>query len=150
MTEISAAPLHVDRVLLGLRPEGFHDAFEEVARALAEASGAAPGPILAALRERESTHSTAWGGGIAVPHARVRGLSRSVVAVARLASPIEYGAPDGCPVDLLVVLLSPADEPGEHLRLLARLARRLRDSSVAAKLRAAADEAAVRSALDAE
>lgn len=148
MPETSAAPFRVDRVLLGLRSKGFHEAFEEVARALAAESGKPFATILASLREREQTLSTAWGGGVAVPHARVPGLSRSVVALARLASPIEFGAPDGCPVDLLVVLLSPAEEPGEHLRLLARLARRMRDASVVARLRAAADEAAVRAALE--
>ena len=148
MPETTTAPFRVDRVLLGLRSKGFHDAFEKIARALAENAKVPFATTLAALRERENTLSTSWGGGVAVPHARVRGLNRSFVVFARLASPIEFGAPDGCPVDLLVVLMSPAEEPGEHLRLLARLARRLRDASVVARLRDAADEAAVRAALE--
>ena len=148
MTEISAAPLHLDRVFLGMSARGLHDAFESIARRVADEMRVPFPATLAALRERESTLSTAWGGGVAVPHARLAGLTRSYVVFARLASPIEFGAPDGCPVDLLVVVLSPMEEPAEHVRLLARLARRLREPSIVARLRSSREESEVRGAFE--
>jgi nitrogen PTS system EIIA component len=148
VTEISAARLNLDRVLLGLSARGLHDAFESIARQLADEVRVPFPATLQALREREMTLSTAWGGGVAVPHARLAGLTRSYVVFVRLASPIEFGAPDGCPVDLLVVVLSPIEEPAEHVRLLARLARRLREPSIVARLRSSRDESEIRGAFE--
>ena len=51
--------------------------------------------------------------------------------------PFHFGAPDGSPVDLLFVLLSPADARSEHLRLLARVARIFAPEGILEKLRAA-------------
>lgn len=121
-----------------------------VARPLTEGAGLALRPTLSALHERERVLSTGWGNGVAVPHARIAGLARSHVAFARLAPPIEYGAPDGRPVDLLVVVLSPETDPAEHVRFLGRLARRLRDAAVVRRLRDAADESDVRAAIESE
>jgi PTS system nitrogen regulatory IIA component len=108
---------------------------EQAIDALAAALAAAvPGATTATtagigrgLRQREALGSTALGGGVALPHCRVSGLERSVVVVARLRSGVDYGAPDGAPVRLFVAIATPAEQPGSHLRLLADLARRLRD-----------------------
>ena len=147
---VSTAALHLDRVLLDLAAGGFDEALEAIARPLVEDAGLALRPALTALHERERACSTAFGGGIAVPHARIAGLTRSHVAFARLAPPIAYGAPDGRPVDLLVLVLSPEADPAEHVRFLGRLARRLRDATVVRRLRGAKDESAVRAAIDGE
>jgi PTS system nitrogen regulatory IIA component len=103
-------------------------AIDALAAALAAAvPGATTAGIGRGLRQREALGSTALGGGVALPHCRVSGLERSVVVVARLRSGVDYGAPDGAPVRLFVAIATPAEQPGSHLRLLADLARRLRD-----------------------
>jgi PTS system nitrogen regulatory IIA component len=147
---LTAPALHLDHVVLDLPVAGFDDALETIARALTSDAGIALRPTLLALHERERAHSTAWGSGIAVPHARIIGLPRSYVALARLASPIECGASDKCPVDLLLLVLSPESEPAEHVRLLGRLARRLRDAEVVRRVRAAANESELRAAIESE
>jgi PTS system nitrogen regulatory IIA component len=93
--------------------------------------------LLARLIEREAERSTGVGGGLALPHARVSGLERTVLLVGWLRDGLDFGAPDGRPVDLLFVLLSPADASSEHLRLLARVARIFAPEGVLEKLRAA-------------
>jgi PTS system nitrogen regulatory IIA component len=148
VTGIAASALHLDRVFLDLSVAGFEEALETMARPLAEDAGVASAPTLSALHERERAHSTAWGSGIAVPHARIVGLPRPYVAFARLATPIECRASDRCPVDLLVLVLSPEAEPAEHVRLLGRLARRLREPAVVRRLRAAVGGSEVRAALE--
>ena len=96
-----------------------------------------------ALAAREKLGSTAFGGGAAIPHARIDGLDRLVAGTVRLAQPIDFGAVDDAPVDLLFVLLSPPKAGADHLKALARIARRVRDRALVAKLRGAGSRDAI-------
>lgn len=89
------------------------------------------------LLDRERLGTTGFGGGVAIPHGRVEGLEGICAAFARLDRPIDYGAIDDLPVDLVFMLLSPADAGAEHLKALAQVSRRLRDRAFVAKLRGA-------------
>jgi len=93
--------------------------------------------VLERLNERERLGTTGFGGGVAIPHGRLPGLDRICAAFVRLEKPIDYGAIDDMPVDLVFMLLSPADAGAEHLKALAQVSRRLRDRSFVAKLRGA-------------
>jgi PTS system nitrogen regulatory IIA component len=79
--------------------------------------------ILDRLLEREKKFSTGLECGIAVPHALVPGVEKTICLVARLAEPIEFGTLDGSLVGLLFLLISPQDSIATHIRLLARIAR---------------------------
>jgi PTS system nitrogen regulatory IIA component len=74
------------------------------------------------LLNRESLHSTALGGGIAIPHTRdfILKPDADVVFAVFLEEPIPYGALDGQPVDILFFLFASDDK--KHLSLLAKLA----------------------------
>ena len=96
-----------------------------------------------ALDEREKLGSTGFGGGVAVPHARLVGLLRPVAAFARLARPIDFQAIDEKPVDLVFMLLTPAGDEKRHLTALAGVSRLMRDASRCARLRKAASSAAL-------
>lgn len=89
------------------------------------------------LAERERLGTTAVGGGIAIPHARLPSLDRIVGVVARLVPAVPLDAPDELPVGLVFALLSPMDAGAEHLKALARVSRALRDRSLVEKLRGA-------------
>ena len=56
---------------------------------------------------------------------------------ARLPQPIDFGAVDDLPVDLVFMLLSPTNAGAEHLKALASVSRRLRERAFAEKLRGA-------------
>jgi PTS system nitrogen regulatory IIA component len=79
--------------------------------------------LLDRILARENERSTGVGGGLALPHATLPGLDRTVLAVGRAREGLAFDAPDSMPVDLIFLLLSPPDASSEHLRLLARLAR---------------------------
>jgi mannitol/fructose-specific phosphotransferase system IIA component (Ntr-type) len=84
--------------------------------------------LLKALHERERLHSTGIGDGIALPHARnalVGLVDDSLVVFGRYARGIPYGAIDGVPARLFFLLLAPTVT--QHLAILARLSRILRD-----------------------
>ena len=89
------------------------------------------------LTARERIGSTGFGGGVAIPHARLPGLDAVTGIFMRLAQPIEFDAVDDLPVDLVFVLVSPEDAGADHLKALARVSRRLRDRTFLAKLRGA-------------
>jgi mannitol/fructose-specific phosphotransferase system IIA component (Ntr-type) len=96
--------------------------------------------LLRALHEREQLHSTGIGDGVALPHARnalVGLVDRPVVVFGRSAQGIPFGAIDGEPSKLFFLLVAPTVT--EHLAVLARLSRLLRDPSVRHQLLAVAD-----------
>lgn len=105
---------------------------------------------LASVIDREQVQSTAIGGGIAFPHARTTHAPELVLAAARLARGVDFRAPDGEAVDLVFLLLGPPDDPGEHVRLLARLARLLRRDEVLVELRGAGSEQEFRAVIERE
>jgi mannitol/fructose-specific phosphotransferase system IIA component (Ntr-type) len=94
--------------------------------------------LLRALQERELLHSTGIGDGIALPHARnalVGLVDEPIVVFARHATGIPYGAIDGVPARLFFLLIAPTVT--QHLGILARLSRILRDPKVRQNLLAA-------------
>jgi PTS system nitrogen regulatory IIA component len=93
--------------------------------------------IVAALNAREKLGSTGFGAGTAIPHGKIEGLGKVFGYFARLTPPIDFQAVDGLPVDLVFLLLSPADAGADHLKALASVSRVFRDRATVAKLRGA-------------
>ncbi len=71
------------------------------------------------ILKREELGSTGTGGGVALPHARIEGLKRSFGILARLNKPIDFEAIDGRRVDLVFLLLLPANPAEDQLKALA-------------------------------
>ncbi len=111
--------------------------FQQLASAAGKQIGLAPKQISAALNAREKIGSTGFGGGCAIPHGKIEGLPKVIGYFARLTAPIDFQAVDGMPVDLVFLLLSPADAGADHLKALAAISRTFRDRQVLAKLRGA-------------
>ncbi|GAA6188451.1 PTS sugar transporter subunit IIA [Litorivita sp. NS0012-18] len=105
------------------------------------AYGIRAGLAVEALQERESLGPTGVGNGVALPHARIDGLSEVVGAFILLEKPVDFEAVDRQPVDIAFALFAPEDAGVEHLKALALVSRTLRDASVCAKLRANTDAA---------
>lgn len=93
--------------------------------------------VTAAVLRREQLGSTGIGRGIAIPHSRHASASSLVggLAVSRRAGGIPFDAIDGEPVFVLVLLVSPQDRPGEHLRALDCVVQTFKDDGTLARLR---------------
>ena len=91
--------------------------------------------IFKALIDREKLGSTGFGDGVAIPHARLAGVSEITGLFARLEKPVEFDSIDGRPVDLVFVLLAPEDAGAAHLQALSRISRLFRRADVLSKLR---------------
>jgi PTS system nitrogen regulatory IIA component len=94
--------------------------------------------LLRALLERERLHSTGIGDGIALPHARnalVGLVDEAIVVFGRHLQGIPYDAIDGVPARLFFLLIAPTVT--QHLGILARINRVLRDPKLRQELVAA-------------
>jgi PTS system nitrogen regulatory IIA component len=130
--------LDAGRVVLIEAPVDRGQVLEAAARLLAGSPGAQAQALAGALKQREQLASTAIGHGVAIPHARGGGpLARG--AFLRLATPVDFGARDGAPVDLVFAMTTPDDRPELHLAHLAGVAERLSDPEFRERLRAAPD-----------
>ena len=143
---IPVLPRHIFTALAASTPE---QAFGEIARRLAEAGAIrdAEGTVRR-LVERERLGSTALGNGVAIPHVKLAGIAEPVVAVATFSPGVDFVAPDAAPVRVIFLALSPADSPGVHLQILARISRLLRSPGVADNLRRASTPEEIRAALE--
>lgn len=110
--------------------------FQDLGEIVASAYGLDAGAAFTALQERETLGPTGVGHGVALPHARIKGLDAVVGAFVRIEKPVEFDAVDRQPVDLVFALFAPEDSGVDHLKALALVSRTMRDASVCAKLRA--------------
>lgn len=113
--------------------------FQEIATRARDLHGLKPRAVIDGLLEREKLGSTAMGGGIAIPHARLEGIDQISGFFVRLEKPLDFEAADGLGVDLIFALLVPEESVNDHLRALAKVSRLLRDQDFCAKLRAGGD-----------
>jgi len=95
------------------------------------------GYIAKAVLGREELGSTGMGGGVAIPHARIAGLQKLFGLLACTKRAVAFDASDSQPVDLVFLLLLPANPEPDHLHALASVARALRDPEIVGKLRRA-------------
>lgn len=123
-------------VVPSLRVTSKKQLFQELGNRAAEAYGLNARAVIAGLVAREQLGSTAMGDGVAIPHARMPGLTSIVGVFARLEKPVDFEAADGQGVDLVFMLLAPENSGADHLRALARVSRLLRAAEVRDKLRA--------------
>ena len=142
-------PLVVSERLVfpGLAATTVEAALTEMAAGLESAGIVRSAPDLAKrLREREAMGSTGLGGGLAIPHCKVRELADVVLSIGISRAGIDFHSPDGEPVTVLFLVLSPAESPALHLQALARISRLIRIPGVAESLRDADGAAGVAAA----
>jgi PTS system nitrogen regulatory IIA component len=83
--------------------------------------------IMDVLKQRESLGSTGIGAGVAIPHGKIADLNDIVVAFGRSMKGIDFDALDGKPVQLFFLLLAPENSAGQHLKVLAKISKMLKD-----------------------
>lgn len=126
-----------DRIVILAAAGERGDVIECAARLLAGDSPSAAGPISQSLHARERLASTAIGHGVAIPHGRIPGIEQSRGAFMRLDTPVDFGASDGIPVDLVLAMAVPEHFVQQHLQQLAELAERFGSAEFRERLRRA-------------
>ena len=110
--------------------------------------GADTEDIIRAILKRELLGSTGIGRGVAIPHTKHAGVDRLVGTLAVSHQGVAFESLDGEPVYIFVLLISPQDRPGDHLRALENVSRCLRADAFVKALRAATTREEVSALLD--
>jgi len=114
-------------ILLDMEVPGKSQLIDEIGGHMQRVHALARESVALSLSHREQIGSTGLGEGVAIPHARVKGLDRVQVAYLRLKPPIPFDSPDGKPVSHVLVLLVPKQATEQHLAILAEAAQLLSD-----------------------
>jgi PTS system nitrogen regulatory IIA component len=139
--------LAADRIVLLVEAGDRDGVLDAAARLLSDASPATTQAIGESLRKRERLGSTGIGHGIAIPHGRTNAFDHARAAFLRLRTPVDFGASDGQPVDMVFAMAVPEHFTQEHLQLLAQIAEHFADDTFRAAVRNARDVDALRALL---
>jgi PTS system nitrogen regulatory IIA component len=93
------------------------------------------------LMERESLGSTGIGGGIGIPHGKLKNLDTLLLGFGLSRRGVDFESMDGRPTHIFFLLVTPENSTGLHLKLLARISRVLKNDPFKAKLMAAGNSA---------
>lgn len=126
-------------------------AIRELVQSLAKA-GALPESaveeIVAAVIKREQNGSTGFGKGVAVPHVKHAKVAKMAGAVGRSSGGIDFAALDQQPVYTVVLLLSPENQPQQHLQAMNIIFSNLQKDTFRRFLRQSANREAIIDLLD--
>jgi len=107
--------------------------------AFSDQSAVTPDHVLDLLRARARDYSCGVGHGVALPHARIPNYQGLGIALATLAEPLNFNAPDGEPVSIICMTLAPEEEPTLALMLYSKLSQLLSDCAVRAYFQTVTD-----------
>lgn len=124
-------------VTLGVSARNKRNLLDMMATVAAGRLGRPEQEILQVLEAREELGSTALGRGVALPHAQLPGAAAPLVLFAQLDHPIDFDAKDAEPVDLVFLVLWPAEDAKGLLNAMSEVCRALRDPDFLRQLRLA-------------
>ena len=135
--------ISADAVVHRLKANQKNQALFELAEIAVKAYGVDLALTYESTLERERLGGTGVGDGVAIPHARIKGLAAPMAVIAVVDPAIDFDAPDGRAADIIVLLLSPDDAGADHLKALARISRLLRRQEIRDGIRAARSAGAI-------
>lgn len=139
--------LAASRIVQVMEPGGRDQVLAAAARLLGDGSPGWTRAIADGLRQREAVGSTGIGRGVAIPHCRSSACREPVAAFLRLGRPVDFGARDGQPVDLVFAMAVPENQAQRHLDTLSGLAGLFADPGFREEVRGARGIGALRALL---
>ena len=140
-----------DSIIANLKAADRDAAIRELVTSLATA-GALPqdavDEVVAALIKREQNGSTGFGKGVAVPHVKHPKVKKMAGTVGRSVNGIDFAALDHQPVYSIFLLLSPDNQPQQHLQAMNIIFSNLQKDMFRRFLRQSTTRQAIRELLD--
>ena len=115
--------LPVSNIIVDLDATSKKRVFEQAGLLFENTLNIAQSKVFDSLFAREKLGSTGLGQGVAIPHGRIKGLSKAAAAFFKMKEPVLFDAPDGKPVNLICILLVPEKATDQHLQILSELAQ---------------------------
>ena len=116
---------------------------EELVVPVAQIAGVDQEELVRVLMDRERLGSTGIGGGIGIPHGKLKNLDTLVLGFGLSRRGVDFESMDGRPTHIFFLLVTPENSTGLHLKLLARISRILKNDPFKAKLMAAGNAAEI-------
>jgi PTS system nitrogen regulatory IIA component len=126
-------------ILPDLKARNKKGILEELVIPVAEIAGVSQKDLTKVLMERERLGSTGIGGGIGIPHGKMKNLESLVLGFGLSRKGVEFESLDGQPTHIFFLLVTPENSTGLHLKLLARISRILKNDPFKNRLLEAAD-----------
>ena len=126
-------------ILADLKARNKKGILEELVVPVAEIAGVSQKDLTKVLMEREQLGSTGIGGGIGIPHGKMKTLESLVLGFGLSRKGVDFESLDGQPTHIFFLLVTPENSAGLHLKLLARISRILKNDPFKSRLLEAAD-----------
>jgi PTS system nitrogen regulatory IIA component len=126
--------LNTEAINVNLKARDKKGILDELVAPVAEKAGAGQEKLVKVLMERERLGSTGIGGGIGIPHGKLKNLDALILGFGLSRQGVDFESMDGRPTHIFFLLLTPESSAGMHLKLLARISRLLKNDGLKERL----------------
>jgi PTS system nitrogen regulatory IIA component len=126
--------LKIETILPDLQAQNKKGILEELVSPASEIAEVDQEYLVKVLMEREQLGSTGIGGGIGIPHGKLKEIDTLVLGFGLSRDGVDFESLDGQPTHIFFLLITPEDSTGLHLKLLARISRILKDDPFKTRL----------------
>lgn len=126
--------LHKEAILVDLKANDKKGVLEELSKPVSQIAGIKQQDLVRVLLEREQLGSTGIGGGIGIPHGKLKNLDNLVLGFGLSRKGIDFDSMDRRPTHIFFLLVTPENSTGLHLKVLARISRLLKNEDFKEKL----------------
>ena len=127
--------LQKDAILENLVSTDKKGILEELVTPVAKAANVSEEGLVKVLLDRERLGSTGIGGGVGIPHGKLKNLDNIVLGFGRSRKGVNFESMDSKPTHIFFLLVTPENSTGLHLKMLARISRLLKDESFKQRLK---------------
>jgi len=120
--------LHTSAIIADVKSNDKKGVLEELAAAVSDKAQTDTQQILAVLLEREELGSTGIGGGIGIPHGKLKTINSTLVGFGLSRGGVDFDSLDNKPVHIFFLLITPENSTGSHLKVLAQISRMLKQN----------------------
>ena len=142
--------LDKEAILVDLKSDDKKGVLEELVTPAARIAGVNHEEVMRVLLDREQLGSTGIGGGIGIPHGKLKGLKSLVLGFGLSRKGVDFESIDGKPTHIFFLLVTPENSTGLHLKLLARISRILKNDLFKERLMQATDSVEILSIIKEE
>ena len=119
--------LRKETILADLKARNKKGLLEELVAPVPEIANVNQQDLVKVLMEREALGSTGIGGGIGIPHGKMKEIDSLILGFGLSRKGVDFESLDGRPTHIFFLLITPENSTGLHLKLLARISRILKN-----------------------
>jgi PTS system nitrogen regulatory IIA component len=126
--------LHKESIIPAIASVDKKGVLEELSSPVARLAEVNPEDLVRVLMDRERLGSTGIGGGIGIPHGKLKDLKSLVLGFGLSRKGVDFESMDGRPTHIFFLLVTPENSTGLHLKLLARISKILKNDPIKERL----------------